>query len=379
MYGESPLLQWETTRDGEPPSNNIIFTEPNRFASQVLPEFAFPTTSFNSLVRKMYRWGFRRAVVIDQTPAGGESGPKAFCCDKFRRGDFSLLMQMFSTDSRPKKGRAQPAMKATMIPSNEMSADPSLEIRLARDSVPEQRYKRQKTSSTAQSSSSSSLAQKRDSPRPEETSSAEGGDKGSDAEQPIQRPNTQRSMELAMGSAPLLPPLGLPAPLRLNPSLSRQLELRSLMSRQCIEENMLRATLQQLRETSGRGFLANRATNSMLTVSHPLPGELNIRISFPTVTNNLPLLPNLQQLLQSGLIPNANIPAAADFSRQRLVEQPRLADPARSLLHANPVGSTLPAPSAGPNRSIPPFLNTSRIGGLDPEQLMALMRARQSE
>jgi HSF-type DNA-binding len=382
MYGESPLLRWETTSEGEPPSNNIVFTEPNRFASQVLPEFAFPTTSFNSLVRKMYRWGFRRAVMIDQTPVSAGSTPKAFCCDKFRQGDFSLLMQMFSTDSRPKKGRAQPGMKTTMVPITEGRSGSSLESRLAVDSW---RYKRQKASETAQTSSSSSLVNQQDSLQPKEASSVEIGDSRVAADaRPIQRPEAQRSMPLAMGSRPLLPPPGLlpaPAPISLNPSQSRQLQLRSLMSRQSIEESMLQATLQQLRAEAYR-HPVNLAPNSMLTVSHPLPGELNIRISsYPfTTTINLPVLPDSYQSLQTGLGNNASFAGASEFgSRQSLLEQagllptPARIAPPRSLLPANPFGATLP--SVGPNRSFPPFLSSS--AELDPEQLVVLMRARQ--
>jgi HSF-type DNA-binding len=135
--GNVPLLRWGQSGTD---TNIIVFNCPDLFASEVLPLFALPTTTFNSLVRKMYRWGFRRVHFDDKCPVTGSSVPQAFASDKFRRGDFTLLMNMASTDSRVKKFQAHQITR----PSRGQTR--TTEIRLTDGSVQEIISKRRKVS-----------------------------------------------------------------------------------------------------------------------------------------------------------------------------------------------------------------------------------------
>jgi HSF-type DNA-binding len=101
--GPYPPVQWGTSCNSERNDDIIIFNDSDGFAAKVLPIFAFPSTSFKSFVRKMYRWGFRRAQPNDSSLRSHDAEPWAFFCDNFRRGDFQRLVQMISIDSRPKK------------------------------------------------------------------------------------------------------------------------------------------------------------------------------------------------------------------------------------------------------------------------------------
>jgi HSF-type DNA-binding len=114
--GGVPPVQWGNS---ETDSDIIVFNDPDRFAAKVLPIFAFPKTSFKSFVRKMYRWGFRRAQPNESAMSNRSSAPWAFFCDNFRRGDFLRLMRMVSIDSRPKKGArgSTPLLATSMNPS----------------------------------------------------------------------------------------------------------------------------------------------------------------------------------------------------------------------------------------------------------------------
>jgi HSF-type DNA-binding len=61
----------------------LLFNDPDRFATGVLPDFAFPPTTFKSFVRKMYRWGFWKVKVDDHAAATAPRPPHAFACDYF--------------------------------------------------------------------------------------------------------------------------------------------------------------------------------------------------------------------------------------------------------------------------------------------------------
>jgi HSF-type DNA-binding len=114
--GEVPPILWGKRSSGDGYEGIIVFHDPERFAAEVLPMFAFPPSSFKSFVRKMYRWGFQRAQ-----PTGSDSSARwAFFCDKFRRGEFARLTQMSSVDSRPKKAaRRMTALLAPHMDSSE--------------------------------------------------------------------------------------------------------------------------------------------------------------------------------------------------------------------------------------------------------------------
>jgi HSF-type DNA-binding len=298
LYGEFPLLQWEKSNEGEPPSNNIVFHDPDRFASQILPEFAFPRTTFNSLVRKMYRWGFRRAVGDDQSP---DPRVKAYSCEKFRRGHLALVKQMCCSYSRTKNSRTQStqhtAMNTFVKTSTAVPSYPSLEIRQTQ----EKRCKRQKTS-------------EQDCPRLENPFAESCESVGC----PVQLPDPQTSINRLSGfdrngCIPFVRPDGLlPATI---PSQSMQLQLHSIMSRQCLEERVLRATLQQLRaEAVPNRNCVNLAPNSTLTLSHSMPCEVKSRILYPPAMThpNRTMAPNLYQTLRTGLgNVNANFPGWA--------------------------------------------------------------------
>jgi HSF-type DNA-binding len=123
--GDVPPVQWgNSSSSSEADSDIIVFNDPDRFAAKVLPIFAFPKTSFKSFVRKMYRWGFRRAQPNESAMSNHSSPPWAFFCDNFRRGDFSRLMRMVSIDSRPKKGArgSTPLLATSMNPSTNIAS-----------------------------------------------------------------------------------------------------------------------------------------------------------------------------------------------------------------------------------------------------------------
>jgi HSF-type DNA-binding len=110
-----PPLQWVNSGSDEEIEHIIVFSDHDRFATKVLPLFAFPPTSFKSFVRKMYRWGFRRT---QPNGDGDANDPRAFSCENFRRGNFLRLTRMVSVDSRVKKpGRGATARLASPVSS----------------------------------------------------------------------------------------------------------------------------------------------------------------------------------------------------------------------------------------------------------------------
>jgi HSF-type DNA-binding len=101
-------LEWGKCRNNNRDIDTVIFNDPKTFVGKVLPAFGCPPTSFNSFVRKMYRWGFRRAQLDDGKANDSQPCERcAYACDHFRRGDFSLLTLMVSTDSRAKSAETQ--------------------------------------------------------------------------------------------------------------------------------------------------------------------------------------------------------------------------------------------------------------------------------
>jgi HSF-type DNA-binding len=110
-----PPLQWANSGSSEEIEHIIVFRDPDRFATMVLPLFAFPPTSFKSFVRKLYRWGFRRT---QPNGDGDANDPRAFSCENFRRDNFLRLTRMVSVDSRVKKpGRGAAAQLASPVSS----------------------------------------------------------------------------------------------------------------------------------------------------------------------------------------------------------------------------------------------------------------------
>jgi HSF-type DNA-binding len=105
---EAAPLVWGKCRNNNRDIDTVIFNDPKTFVGKVLPAFGCPPTSFNSFVRKMYRWGFRRAQLDDgKANARQPCERSAYACDHFRRGDFSRLALMVSTDSRAKNAETQ--------------------------------------------------------------------------------------------------------------------------------------------------------------------------------------------------------------------------------------------------------------------------------
>jgi HSF-type DNA-binding len=291
--GGVPLLQWEAVCRGEIPSSNIVFHDPDRFALEVLPEYGFPSTSFRSFIRKMYQWGFRRAMLNHLPPATAKV--TAFCCDLFQQGNFGLLKQMRSTDNRPKKDRVPSSQRASIEPCTKVSAmapsGSALKTRLIRDALQEQSPKRLKTSTGAHTSRCGTL------PYPQTDSSEPDiglGGRVANVHHLIGPPDTQGSIELAVSldrsdGASSPPTLGLqPAsspPHLVDCNRSLELKCRSLLHRQRLEEAFLRATVQQLQAEImlGTGNCLDRAPTSMLTTPWG-PCDPSLLILYPGVT-----------------------------------------------------------------------------------------------
>jgi HSF-type DNA-binding len=103
--GVPPVQWWPNTCD-ETDNSILVVNNPQVFTSVVLPMFCFPPSSFESFIRKMYRWGFRRAK---------KPGRWAFVCSNFQRDDFRLMAFMYSADGRLKtpKIHVSPAKSVT--------------------------------------------------------------------------------------------------------------------------------------------------------------------------------------------------------------------------------------------------------------------------
>jgi hypothetical protein len=115
--GARPAIEWGPSfkgKHGEAPV--VIVNDSVLLVRDLLPLFDMAETQFSSLVRKLYRWGFRqiskawtmKREANNQTRRTRKESPKAsgvkiFMCSNFRKDNYPLLLKMTSRARRPKR------------------------------------------------------------------------------------------------------------------------------------------------------------------------------------------------------------------------------------------------------------------------------------
>jgi hypothetical protein len=115
--GGPPAIEWGPSfkgKHGEAPV--VIVNDSVLLVRDLLPLFDMAETQFSSLVRKLYRWGFRqiskawtmKREANNQPRRARKESPKAsgvkiFMCSNFRKDNYPLLLKMTSRARRPKR------------------------------------------------------------------------------------------------------------------------------------------------------------------------------------------------------------------------------------------------------------------------------------
>jgi HSF-type DNA-binding len=385
--GNVPLLRWGQSDTN---ANILVFNCPDLFASEVLPLFALPATTFNSLVRKMYRWGFRRVHLDDKWPVIGSSVPQAFASDKFRRGDFSLLMNMASKDSRVKK------FKTHQITQPTQGQTRTTEIRLTDGSVPEMIIKRRKVS---QATIPRRSALRNDSSLQQPCSLASHAGTNVDGRGRVSNAERSENQGRFQSGSPTSP---LEMRAYLTQQIAGQLSLdvaRSqmnyeLFSSQSQEENALLARVRQLRADimhfeCGLCHLTSEelAKLSLWDQAMSLHGYQSPRTNFDLPLNSR-LMPALSTIHQphwqetaTSAYENANYGGSAQLWLQRAMVLPHAGRPVLEFLTfptgslaATPIPLRAAMPPTG-TRGMSTSLSTNIMNTLSLEQLDALLQA----
>jgi HSF-type DNA-binding len=91
----APLpIDWCTRNSGEASDHVIVVNDCGRLVKEILPEFGFLSISWESFVRKMYRWGFRQASEVFGRPC--KNAPPMFQSKYFRKDNLAILSHMQS-------------------------------------------------------------------------------------------------------------------------------------------------------------------------------------------------------------------------------------------------------------------------------------------